>query len=209
MERVSPFRGMIIPWMQICPYPVNVFVLLHGTWLLCTNMAHKLRTGSYLCPSPRDSPTLYAPSARTLPLRRFHPFDYYVQANYPSTILGIQYDNSSYYSRNSADTFDDSDCADALKQICRFPLTILWIAFDASAEILWKFRRKSMRIPQMICVKLTRRICRYCKVSCDMYRMWPSMKTHTLSNNFLGKLVGNTYVLWYIVLKTFNNFVCH
>ena len=48
-ERVSPFRGMILPCPQICPYPVNVFVLLRGTCLLCTNMAHKLRTGSYVC----------------------------------------------------------------------------------------------------------------------------------------------------------------
>ena len=47
-ERVSPFRGMILPCPQICPYPVNVFVL-RGTRLLCTNMAHKLLTGSYVC----------------------------------------------------------------------------------------------------------------------------------------------------------------
>ena len=62
-ERVSPFRGMILPCPQICPYPVNVFVL-HGTCLLCTNMAHKLRTGSYV----------HLPRVRTLPLRRFHFF---------------------------------------------------------------------------------------------------------------------------------------
>ena len=30
-----PLRGMIVPCLQICPYPVNVFVLLSGTCLLC------------------------------------------------------------------------------------------------------------------------------------------------------------------------------
>ena len=35
------------------------------------------------------------PSACTLLLRQLHPFDYYVQANYPLTILGIQYDDSA------------------------------------------------------------------------------------------------------------------
>ena len=50
------------------------------------------------------------------------------QADYPSTILGIQYD--------SADTFDDSDCADALLLIHGHPLSIQWTPFDDSADIL-------------------------------------------------------------------------
>ena len=41
-----------------------------------------------------------------------------------------------YHSRDSADAFDDSDCADALKQICRYPLTVPQIPFDASVDIL-------------------------------------------------------------------------
>ena len=89
-ERVSPFRGMILPCPQICPYPVNVFVLLRGTCLLCTNMAHKLRRCVV-----RTYVGVHLPRVRTLPLRGFHPFDYYVQANYPSTALGIQYDDSA------------------------------------------------------------------------------------------------------------------
>ena len=36
---------MILHCLRICPYPVNIFVLLSGTSLLCTNMAHKLCTG--------------------------------------------------------------------------------------------------------------------------------------------------------------------
>ena len=51
-----------------------------------------------------------------------------LQADYPSTILGIQYD--------SADVFDDCDCADALLQIRRHPLTIPRTPFDDSVDIL-------------------------------------------------------------------------
>ena len=134
------------------------------------------------------------PSAHTLPLRRFHPFDYYVRTSQ----LPFDYSRNTvrrfrgYHSRDSADALDDSDCADALKQIHRYPLTIprilfedsadtLWwfrgyplmiprITFDDSTEILWRLRGNPAEIPQMICRKPTRRIRGYCKVSCDMYR---------------------------------------
>ena len=62
-------------------------------------MAHKLRTGSYVCPSPRDSPTLYVGVHSPRVHCRYDDSTLstimYVQANYPSTILGIQYDNSA------------------------------------------------------------------------------------------------------------------
>ena len=51
-----------------------------------------------------------------------------LQADYPSTILGIQYD--------SADAFDNCDCADALLQIRGHPLTIPQTPFDNSADTL-------------------------------------------------------------------------
>ena len=51
-----------------------------------------------------------------------------LQADYPSTIPGIQYD--------SADAFDDCDCADALLQIRGYPLTIPRTPFDDSPDIL-------------------------------------------------------------------------
>ena len=51
-----------------------------------------------------------------------------LQADYPSTILGIQYD--------STNALDDCDCADALVQIRRHPLTIPRTPFDNSADIL-------------------------------------------------------------------------
>ena len=59
----------------------------------------------------------------TVPLRQSYPFDY------PSTILGIQYDDYT-------DAFEDSDCADALQQICRYPLMIPPKPFDDSAGTL-------------------------------------------------------------------------
>ena len=46
-ESVSHFCRMILRCPQICPYPVIVFVL-GGMSRLYTNMAHKLRTGSYV-----------------------------------------------------------------------------------------------------------------------------------------------------------------
>ena len=51
-----------------------------------------------------------------------------LQADYPSTILGLQYD--------FADAFDDCDCADVLLQICRHPLTIPRTPIDVSADTL-------------------------------------------------------------------------
>ena len=56
-------------------------------------------------------------------------------------------------------------------------MTLPRIAFDASTEILRKFRRKFARTPQMICGKPTRRIREYCKVSCDMYHRWSLIGT--------------------------------
>ena len=51
-----------------------------------------------------------------------------LQADYPWTILGIQFD--------SMDAFNDYDCADALLQIRGHPLRILRTPFDNSADIL-------------------------------------------------------------------------
>ena len=138
---------MILPCPQICPYPVNVFVLLRGTCLLCTNMAHKLRTGSYICPSPRDSLTLYVGVHSLCVHCRYDipPFwllrTSQLPFNYPrNTVQRFR----GYYSRNSADAFHDSDWADAFKQICRFPLTI-------RHDSLWHFRGNPSEIPQKIC----------------------------------------------------------
>ena len=75
------------------------------------------------------------PQLHTVPLQRSHPFD--KLTTYPSTILGKQYDDSTVIIlRDSADAFDDSDCADELQQIRRYPLTILRIPFDGSADTL-------------------------------------------------------------------------
>ena len=68
--------------------------------------------------SPRaafdDSTATYI-TATTIPPFRL------LQADYLSTILGIQYaDSTVIISRDSTDAFDDSDCADALKQIRRY-----------------------------------------------------------------------------------------
>ena len=51
-----------------------------------------------------------------------------LQADYRSTIVGIQYD--------SVDAFDDCDCADALLQICGHPLMILQTPFHNYADTL-------------------------------------------------------------------------
>ena len=51
-----------------------------------------------------------------------------LQADCPSTILGIQYD--------STDAFDDCDFADALLQIRRHPLTIPRTPFDDFVDTL-------------------------------------------------------------------------
>ena len=61
-------------------------------------------------------------SATTIPPFRL------LQGDYPSTILGKQYD--------SADPFDDCDCADALLQIRGHPLMIPRTLFDDSVDIL-------------------------------------------------------------------------
>ena len=45
-----------------------------------------------------------------------------LQADYPLTILGIQYDDSMVIIlRGSANALDNSDCADALLQIRKYP----------------------------------------------------------------------------------------
>ena len=119
-------------------------------------------------------------STHTLPLWRFHPFDYYVRTSQ----LPFDYSRNTvrrfrgYHSRDSADAFDDSDCADALKEICRYPLTILRILFEGSAEILWRLRGNPSKIPRKFfndsaddLWKLTQQIRGYCKVSCDMYHI--------------------------------------
>ena len=154
------YRGACLPVLlndiccpQICPYPVTVFVL-RGTSPLYMNMAHnahKLRTGSYV----RTYIKLYAvclvstyagvhclcaafdnSQLRTVPLRWFYPFDYYKSTTLP-TILQIQYDDSTVIiSHTSADAFDNSDCADALLQIRRHPLTTPRTPFGDSADIL-------------------------------------------------------------------------
>ena len=70
-----------------------------------------------------------------------------LQADYPSTILGIMYDNSTVIVlRDSADAFDNSDCADALLQIRRSPLMILRIHFDNSMNELQITHAVNLRI---------------------------------------------------------------
>ena len=65
----------------------------------------------------------------------------------PSTILGIQYDDSTnIIPRYSADAFDNSHCADALNQIRRYPLTIPRIPFDDSADDLWITHAANLQI---------------------------------------------------------------
>ena len=77
-----------------------------------------------------------------------------LQADYPSSILGIQYD--------SADAFVDCDCADGLLQIRGHPLTIPWTPFDDSTDILDDATKK-LRITNADNPWI-------CKVSCDKYR---------------------------------------
>ena len=70
-----------------------------------------------------------------------------LQADYPSTILGIKYDNSTVIVLpDSADAFDNSDCADALLQIRRYPLMILRIHFDNSMNKLQITHAVNLRI---------------------------------------------------------------
>ena len=70
-----------------------------------------------------------------------------LQADYPSTILGIKYDNSTVIVlRDSADAFDNSDCTDALLQIRRYPLMILRIHFDNSMNKLQITHAVNLRI---------------------------------------------------------------
>ena len=83
-----------------------------------------------------------------------------LQADYPSTILGIQFDNSTVIIlRNFTDAFHNSDCADALLQNPQ-------ITLDDSANIL-----------RINCGLLTRQICRYHKASCDMHRIYCTLIT--------------------------------
>ena len=91
-----------------------------------------------------------------------------LQADYPSTIIGIQYD--------SADAFDDCDCADALLQIRGHPFTIPRTPFHDSADTLALFHGHPCTIPQISsampwknCGFPTRTIRGFLKVSCDKY----------------------------------------
>ena len=87
-----------------------------------------------------DSTAMYITTTTSLPFRL-------LQADYLSIILGIQYDDSTVIiSHNSADAFDDSDCADALKQIRRYPLTIPQNTFDDSADDLRITHMVNLRI---------------------------------------------------------------
>ena len=57
-----------------------------------------------------------------------------LQTDYPSTILGTQYDDSTnIILLDFANAFDNSDCANALLQIRRYPLMIPLIPFDDSS----------------------------------------------------------------------------
>ena len=102
-----------------------------------------------------------------------------LQVNYPSTILGIQCNDSTVIiSRDSMDTYNNSDCADTLLQFQRYPLAIRWIPFDNSTNNLWWFcgypltiLRISSKIPRINCGLLMQWICRFSQVSCDVYRM--------------------------------------
>ena len=169
---ISPFRRMFLPCPQICPYPVNVFVLLHGTCLLCMTvpMIHIRRCVVHIyigihamCAAFDDSTATYI-TATTIP-----PF-WLLQANYSSTILGIQYDDSVVIIHTIVQTsltiltapMRLNKSADTLLWFCGYLLRILRKSFDDSVEILWWFHRWS--------VDYSRWICGYCKVSCDMYR---------------------------------------
>ena len=90
---------------------VGTYAIVIHTLHYCTPFARCLRR----------STATYS-TATTIP-----PF-LLLEVNYPSTILGIQYD--------SANVFDNSDCADALLQIRGHPLTILQTPFDDSADTL-------------------------------------------------------------------------
>ena len=84
---------------------------------------------------------------RTLPLRRFHPFRLLRTSQLPfdysrNTVRRFH----GYHSRDSADAFDDSDCADALKQIHRYPLTTPRKSCENTAETPGRFRRWSAEI---------------------------------------------------------------
>ena len=149
------------------------------------------------------STAMYSTAMTIPPFRLLH-------ANYPSTILGIQYD--------SANAFDDSDCADALLQIRRHPLTIPWTPFDNSADTLWRFcghpltilqtpfdnssdtlwqffrhplmiPRISLTMPWKNCALPTQWICGFRKVSCDVYRMY----THLSKDYHCHRLHVLTY----------------
>ena len=70
-----------------------------------------------------------------------------LQADYPSTIL---YDDSIVIIlRDSVDAFENSDCADALLQIHRYPLMILQIPFDDSANSFSQFRELPLTISRV------------------------------------------------------------
>ena len=64
-----------------------------------------------------------------------------LQADYPSTILGLQYD--------SVDAFDGCEYADTLLQIGGHPLTILRTSFDNSAEPFEDSVDTPLTIPQI------------------------------------------------------------
>lgn len=123
-----PFCGMILHYPWICPCPIIIFFLLCGTSLMCTNIAHG---GIHPLQAAIDDFTAMYSIATTIP-----PFQL-LQVYYTSTILWIQYNNSTVIIlHNSAGAFDDSDCAEGHQSIRRDPLTIPRKSFDDSADYL-------------------------------------------------------------------------
>ena len=99
-----------------------------------------------------------------------------LQANYPLTILGIQYNSTDALwrlwlcwcpSSNPQTPFDNF--ADTLWRFHGHPLTILQTPLDNSADTLWWFHGYPQRCHEKLRIP-TQWIRRFRKVSCNMYR---------------------------------------
>ena len=121
-------------WSEIVLSPASMLIYVWSVYVRIYIGVHPLRAAF------DDSTATYITATMIPPFRL-------LQADYPSTILGIQYTNSTVIiSRDPTDAFDDSDWADALKQIRRYPLRIPQKFFDDSADDLWITHKVNPRI---------------------------------------------------------------
>ena len=152
-----PFPGMILCCSRVCPYPVNVFILLRGTSLLCCvriwHTSFVLVAKPYGCPrNPYTYVGVHPPRAA---------FDdstpTYIQYRYNDSTISITTSRLPFnYSRSTVQQFHGNH----FMQFCgclwwfwlrwcpstnlQIPLTIPQIPFDDSTETLWHFCRWSV-----------------------------------------------------------------